>query len=185
MIAIPLDARTQFTTQGLTFDAAGLAAFAGSSTVQVGRWDPDQQIYQTWTIDPDTGGSGTNFPLMVGGAYWLLRSLGTSNVISFVGDVPPPSGQSGAVQFTLVSGAACKFNQISLTLDKSSITNAQALVEALGSSTQQVAEWDSAAQSFKTWTIDPDAGGSGINFATKIGYPYVACLLTGAPSVWP
>jgi hypothetical protein len=185
LIAMPLNASAQFTAQGLTFDAAGLAAFAGSSTVQVGRWDPNGQIYQTWTIDPDFGGQGTNFPLQVGGAYWLLRGPDTNNVISFVGNVPPPSGQPGAVQFPLVSGASCQFNQFSLPLDKSSITDADLLAQALGPSAQQVAQWDPVQQIFETWTIDPDFGGGGTNFTTKIGYPYIACLLTGAPNVWP
>jgi hypothetical protein len=181
MIAIPLDASQQLASQGQAFDAKGLAAIAGSGVLQVARWDATSQIYQTWNTD--FGGYGTNFPLLVGEAYWLVLSGDASNVISFVGDVPPQTGQQGAVTFNFVNSSPCKFNQFSLPLDKSSITNALQLAASIGSGVVYVGQWNATSQIFETWNTD--FGGYGTNFATRIGYPYVACLATGAPATWP
>ncbi len=181
MIAVPLNASQQFANLGQSFDAQGLAAIAGAGVAQVARWNAASQLYETWNTD--FGGYGTNFPLEVGGAYWLVLNSGASNIISFVGDVPPPTGQPGAVSFTFVNGTPCKFNQFSLPLDKSSVTNASQLAAAIGSGVVQVAQWNATSQLFETWNTD--FGGYGTNFTTKIGYPYVACLTTGAPTTWP
>jgi hypothetical protein len=178
-IAMPLNAQNQFTTAGFTFDADGLSKLVGSGVRQVARFNAEGQSYDTWTIDPEFGGSGTNFPLAVGGAYWLLLDSTATNIVSFVGDVPA----QGSVTFTFVTGSPCKFNEFSLPLDQSAITNADQLATAL--SATQVAQWNAAGQKFDTWTIDPEFGGSGTNFTAKIGYPFAACLATGAPTQWP
>lgn len=177
MIAMPLDATSQFTNAGYTFDAKGLAALAGSGVIQVLHWDAASQIYETWNTD--FGGYGTNFSLAVGGVYWLLLDVNAKSIISFVGDVP----NAGTVHFTFVNGAACQFNEFSLPLDKSQIINAQQLAAAIGSGVVQVAEWDATNQIYATWNTD--FGGYGTNFTTKIGYPYAVCLTTGAPTTWP
>ncbi len=177
MIAMPLNSANQFTTAGLSFDADGLAKLVGSSVRQALAWDNVNQVYQIWTID-EFGGSGTKFPLAVGGADRLLLDLTAPAVVSFVGDVPA----QGSTHFTFVTAASCKFNEFSLPLDQSTITNATQLATAL--SATQVLHWDATLQLFDIWTVD-EFGGSGTNFPVKIGYPYVACLATGAPTTWP
>lgn len=183
MIAMPLDATDQFTNLSYTFTADGLMQLAGGGTKvkQVGHWRPDLSIYDTWTWDPDEGqGVGTNFSLAVGEAYWLLLESTANTVISFVGDVPPP----GSVTFNLVRGNPCAFNQFSIPLDQAAIADADDLMTAL--SAQQVSRWVASSQLFESWTWDPDEGqGVGTNFAVQIGYPYVVCLQTGTPTVWP
>lgn len=177
MIAMPLDATNQFTNAGYTFDARGLANLAGSGVIQVAHWDATSQIYETWNTD--FGGYGTNFPLAVGEAYWLVLDTTASSIISFVGDVPA----AGSVTFNFVNAAACQFNEFSLPLDQSTITSASQLATAIGASVVQVAQWDATSQIFLTWNTD--FGGYGTDFPTKIGYPYLVCLTTGAPSTWP
>jgi len=183
MIAMPLDATAQFTGAGYTFTADGLMKLAGGGTKvkQVAHWRSDLKIYETWTYDPDEGqGVGTDFNLAVGQAYWLLLESTADNVISFVGDVPA----EGSISFALVRGTPCAFNQLSIPLDQTAITNANDLMSALGA--KQISHWVASGQYFESWTYDPDEGtGVGTNFAVQIGYPYVVCLLTGTPTVWP
>lgn len=183
MISMPLDATNQFTSAGYTFTADGLMQLAGGGTKvkQVGHWQAGAGTYETWTWDPDEGKAvGTDFGLEVGQAYWLLLESTASNVISFVGDVPA----QGSISFSLVRNDPCAFNQFSIPLDQSTITNADDLMTAL--SAKQVSRWIASSQTFESWTWDPDEGKAvGINFPVQIGYPYVACLLTGTPTNWP
>lgn len=179
MIAMPLDAESQFTSASYTYTATGLASLVGTGVRQVSSWDPADQLYLSWTIDPDLGGSGTDFPLVVGGAYWLLLDSTSGNIVSFVGNVPA----AGSVQFNLVSGTPCRFNEFSIPLDQGSITSASQLATLLSAS--QVSQWNAVSQLFESWVVDPDLGGSGVDFTPRIGYPVTACLPTGAPSVWP
>lgn len=183
MIAMPLDATNQFTSAGYTFTADGLMKLAGGGikVPQVAHWRADTGIYETWTWNPDEGYAvGTDFALEVGQAYWLLLESTAGNVISFVGDVP----NQGAVKFTLVRGTPCVFNQFSIPLDQSTITDADALMTALNA--QQVSRWVASSQTFESWTWNPDEGQAvGVKFSVQIGYPYVACLVTGTPTNWP
>ncbi|MGE5602119.1 MAG: hypothetical protein ACM30E_03655 [Nitrososphaerales archaeon] len=177
MVAMPLNATNQFTSAGLTYDADGLAKLVGSGVRQALSWDNVNQVYKIWTID-EFGGSGTNFPLAVGGGYWLLLDSTSPTIVSFVGDVPA----QGSLHFSFVTAASCKFNEFSIPLDQPGITKANQLATAL--SATQVLHWDATLQLFDIWTVD-EFGGSGTDFNVKIGYPYVACLATGAPTTWP
>lgn len=174
MIAVPLDSSNQMSG----FSASGLAALVGAGVQQVFQLDAATQSFQTWYPPFNFG---TDFPLTVGGAYWLLLDNTASQIVSFVGDVPPPTGQSGAVQFNLIGGSPCVYNDISLPLDKSSITNASELANAIGG-VEEVLKFDAANQSFQVWYPDFNFG---TNFDTKIGYPYRICLKSSAPTTWP
>lgn len=177
MIALPLNATSQFTSASLTYDADGLAKLVGSGVRQALSWDNANQVYKIWTID-EFGGSGTNFALTLGSAYWLLLDSTSSTIVSFVGDVPA----QGSLHFSFITAASCQFNEFSIPLDQSGITKANQLATAL--SATQVLRWDATLQLFDIWTVD-EFGGSGTDFDVKIGYPYVACLATGAPTTWP
>jgi len=189
MIAMPLDATDQFVSAGYTFTADGLMQLAGGGTKvkQVGHWLADQEpagMYETWTWDPiGEEGIGTDFNLEVGQAYWLLLESTASDVISFVGDVPEPE----SVSFALVRGTPCRFNQLSIPLDQAAVADADDLMTALGA--KQISQWVASGtngQSFESWTWDPiEEKGIGTNFEVSIGYPYVVCLQTGTPTVWP
>jgi hypothetical protein len=174
MVAVPLNSTAQMSS----FDAAGLAALAGSGVQRVLRLDASAQVYQTYY--PPTG-AGTNFQLVVGDAYWLLLDKYAGSVLSFVGDVPPPSGETGAVKFTLYKGSPCKYNDISIPLDRSDIIDAASLAAAIGG-VDRVLQLNASSQTFQTYY---PATGAGTNFLTQIGYPYRVCLNNTAPAFWP
>ena len=159
---------------------------------EVLRWNPDQQYFESWIPDavfPPPGGHGVNFNTQVGEPYLLKVNSSAPTVFSLVGDVPPQTGESGAVQFALKGDAtSCKWNYISLPLDQSSITDAEGLSLAIGDGddVEEVLMWDANQQLFVSWIPDvqfPPPGGHGVNFSTQIGYPYFVCMNTDV--VWP
>jgi hypothetical protein len=176
-IAIPLSNTTSLP------DAQALAN-AITGTQQLLHWDATAQTFEFYIPDPIfPGGFGTNFNIVLGEAYMVLVDNSAPTVFSLVGDVPPQSGNPGAVQFNLKGGAPCKWNHISLPLDKGSITNAQQLADTIGD-VEQLLSWNATAQTFEFYIPDPVfPGGFGTNFTTKIGYPYFVCMT--AAKIWP
>jgi len=173
VISIPLDAQQQFSDAGYNFDSQGLASMV-PGTVQVLRWKGDTQSYQTYTPGLDTP-----FALEVGGVYRLLLDSTANNVVSFVGDVPPRSTETGHKVYNLYGGSPCKYNVIAIPLDRSDIQDSQDLANEI-TGTQQVLEWRADTQSYRTFTPGLDTP-----FPVKIGYPYRVCLDSSAPSQWP
>lgn len=165
MIALPLDSSNQF-----AYDAAGLLAYVGPSAIQVLSWDPASQGYLFRYAD----GFGDNFPLVTGGAYWLEVDSNAPATISLLGDVPA----QGGVSFALVGDASCKWNQFSVPLNRSDITDADKLLAAIGDA-EQVVSWDAASQGYLFRYSD----GFGDLFPVKIGYPYGVCMLV--TKTWP
>lgn len=176
VIAMPLNAANQFTSAGESFNADGLAAITGSGVVQVLTWNPATASYLSW--DP-AAQDGNNFALTVGGVYRLVLDSAANTIVSFVGDVPA----QGSVSFTLTrpAGSGCTINDISLPLDQAGITTADQLATAVGN-VSQVLEWNPVTQTYLSWDVVAQDGN---NFATKIGYPYRLCLLTGGDTNWP
>jgi len=168
-IAMALDARS-------TLPNAQALADAIPGAQQLLRWDASIQNFDYYIPG---GGGGNNFNTTVGEPYLVLVDNTASNVFSMVGDVPPQSGQSGAVQFNLVGGSPCQWNYISVPLDKSNILDAQDLADAIGD-VEQILVWDASIQNFDYYI---PGGGGGNNFATQIGYPYWVCI--GQSKVWP
>jgi hypothetical protein len=181
-ISLPLAGTQQFAS----YDAKGLAALIGKAAVdQVLHWNPDQQIWDAYNPNGgfDGNGSGTNFSLALNGVYFLLVNSGlTGTTLSFIGDVPA----AGSVQYGLVGGSPCKWNTITLPLDQSGIADAKALGIAIGKSivTQEL-HWNAGIQNWDPWSPSGgfDGNGSGTNFATQIGYPYLVCLTENKS--WP
>jgi hypothetical protein len=168
-IAMTLDSTASIpNAQGLANNISG--------TQQLLRWDASIQNFEYYIPG---GGGGSNFNTKVGEPYLVLVDNTAPMTFSIVGDVPPPSGQQGAVKFGLFGGSPCKWNHITLPLDKSSIASAQDLAAAIGG-VQQLLVWDASIQNFDYYV---PGGGGGNNFATKIGYPYWVCM--SASKDWP
>ena len=156
-------------------NAQGLAN-AISGTQQLLRWDASIQNFDYYIPG---GGGGTDFNTKVGEPYLVLVDNNAPPTFSLVGNVPPMSGQAGAVQFSLIGGSPCQWNYITLPLDKGSIAYAQNLADAIGG-VQQMLVWDAAIQNFDYYV---PGGGGGTNFPIKIGYPYWVCM--SASKNWP
>lgn len=175
MLAIPLDVSAEIT------DVTHLATHLGSNIAEILKWNAEFQVYETWF--PEFG-IGDQFNVEVGDAFWVLANAGATDTVSFVGDVPPQTGETGAVVFDeLFGGTPCKLNDISIPLDQDAITNETELATALGGSAnvEEVLRWNAEFQVFETWFPEFSIGD---NFAVQIGYPYRVCL-KNAPTEWP
>lgn len=175
MIAIPLDVSAQFT------NAQGLATYLGTGITEISKWNPAFQVFETWYSEFN---DGDLFSVETGDALWILANSSSNNVVSFVGDVPPQTGQTGAVQFDLVGGTPCKLNAISIPLDQSSITTQSELVTALGGypDVEEISKWNAEFQVYETWYAEFDDGDS---FEVKVGHPFFICLSGTASPSWP
>ncbi len=170
-ISIPLDSTASISP----FNASGLATYMGSSVKKIVRFDPSIQGFKTHTV----GGSLNNFDLTIGGAYFIEVDSTSANALSFVGNVPA----QGSVTFSLTRGSTptdCRYNAISIPLDRADITNAAGLATAIGG-ISKVVRWDASIQGFRTHTV----GGSLNNFGTSIGQPYFVCVNGNGPTSWP
>lgn len=195
-IAIPLDVRTSWAAAGYDFNAQGLAQSVGiSSVTQVLQWNASLQGFDKWFPPYGYGFINgarvtTPFSLAVGGAYRLL--LNDSNpslaVFSMVDHVPA----ANTVKFALLGNVtACKWNEISIPLEQSGLTDATALANSMGGTTNvsQVLRWNAGMQGFDKWF--PPYGYGFLNgarvttpFSVQIGYPYFVCLKSDIAS-WP
>lgn len=174
VIAMPLDTTNQFTNAGQPFNAAGLAAIVGPGVQQVLKWNANTNSHLQYI--PGLGGD--NFNLSVGGVYWLELDSTANNIVSFVGNVPT----QGSVTFALVRPAAagCRYNDISIPLERSDITTPQQLANSIGN-VEQVLQWSPATNTYQQYLV----GLGGDNFTIKIGYPYHVCLQAGGNTTWP
>ena len=197
-IAVPLDVTSNWASGGHNFDAQGLAEYVGEPSVdQVLHLNASTQGYDSWypaTQDGFVNGAYTTIPfaLSVGGAYRLVLNNSDPNldIVSFVGDVP----DAGSIKFTLVGAdGGCKFQDVSIPLEQSGLTDADLLSDSMGGLTdvEQVLQLNPSTQGYDSWypaTQDGFVNGSytTVPFETKIGYPYAVCLLSGANGVvWP
>jgi len=172
VIPVPLPSVSQFPSG--KFNAEGLASIVGPGVHQVLEWNPDTGSYLSYI--PGIGGD--EIPLKVGGVYWFALDSTANATVSFMGDVPA----QGSVKFTLVrpTAGSCVYNDISIPLDRPTLTTAQQLADNIGN-VLHVLQWDSVGQSWRRYT--PGQGGD--NFAVRIGYPYHVCLMTGGITTWP
>ncbi len=141
------------------------------------RWNPTRQDFDFW-LPPFS--FGTNFGTVFGDSYMVLADDTANLVFTTVGDVPPATGNSGALAYNLIGGSPCQFNAIILPLDMGgTITNAQELAASIGN-VDQILSWNAVRQDFDFWLPPFNFG---INFETKTGYPYMVC--TTVARVWP
>jgi hypothetical protein len=166
-------------------DAASLKSYIetnvpGVTVAQLLKWDA--AILPTGDYRIYTGSSfSDNFDVDTGDAIFVLAEGSTPTVLSFVGDVPA----EGSVSFSLVGdSAACRYNFISVPLNKGSITDAAGLRSAIGGSAisdvAQVLSWDESIAPNGDFRIYTGSSFSD-NFPVKIGYPYFVCMLASKP----
>lgn len=177
-ISLPLAAQGQFAALNYSYDAKGLARLIGKTAVsQVMRWNAATQDFDIYNPGTD---DGVNFPLALNDVYVIAaNSQLTQTVVSFVGDVP----DAGSVHYNLTGDAQCKWVAITLPLDQAAITDASQLANAIGrTSVQQLMVWNADRQDFDKYSPNIGAG-VGVNFATRIGYPYWLCMKQN--ETWP
>ena len=158
---------------------------AGVSVLSVAQWAAVSQNYQSFSSLPFPHG---DFDLTIGGAYRLAIDLaaGDTAIWTMVGRVPEPA----AFSYALYETNSSDFNWLMLPLQYGAVTAASWLqneVEnnaAPGVTVFAVSMWNTAAQSYQTYTSLPVPGG---DFPTRIGYPYRLSLEveTGNVSTWP
>ena len=177
-IALPLDSSSSITP----FRASGLAAYIGSSVKQVMKWNSDLQGFDTFVPGVSPPVPPFDFSLVVGGSYFLELGSGTT-VLSLVGNVPA----SGSISQSLLPGSSateCRFNSISIPLDRADITNAQGLAADVGG-VSQVMTWNATLQGFDSYVPGVSPPVPPFNFDVKIGYPYFLCVNSNGPTTWP
>jgi hypothetical protein len=156
-------------------DADSLAAYVGSGVYMVVRHDAATQGIE-WRLP---GLAGTNFPVEVGGAYFLSLDTTAPGVVSLVGNVPARD----EIEFVLArpqTGEACTYNFLSVPLHRDDLTQADALAAAVGG-VHTVSRHDAETQEL----VVRVPGGAGSNFPVRAGHPYIVCLEETGPSQWP
>jgi hypothetical protein len=161
--------------------AAYIQSNTGTTVGRILKWNPTLGgTGGYYSYDPADPESDT-FPVLVGDAFWLL-SVGTgSPVLSYVGDVPAEH----SVTFNLIGSTPnCRYNMITVPLDKISITNETQLASDIGASdVGRILYWDptlgGSGGYFSYDPTDPESD----SFAVKIGYPYWVCMKTS--KTWP
>ena len=151
-------------------------ASAISGTEQILKWNAGIQNFEYYVV---SSGAGTNFSMVVGEPYLLLMNNTAPSTFSLVGSVPPATGSSGAVEFSIIGGTSCKWNHISLPLDHGSISNAQELASDIGN-VEQVLRWNATIQNFEYYVV---SSGAGTNFQTGVGQPFWIC--SSQSKIWP
>lgn len=168
LVALPLDVTASLP------DADALASYLGSGVVNVLSWNPGTQTYRYWFPALSLG---INFPLEVGGVYWLSLAGDAPDILTLVGSVPPP----GSVRYAMTGSMLnCRYHDISLPLDRPDITSASELAQAVGD-VELLLRWNPDTQTYVY--LFPEAG-VGTDFATRVGYPYQLCM-KGSSTVWP
>lgn len=176
-VALPLDSSASITP----YRASGLAAYIGSSVMQVMKWNGDLQGFDTFVPGVMPPVPPLDFELAIGGAYFLELGSGPT-LLSLVGNVPV----EGTVSHDLVKGSSltdCKFNSISIPLDREDITTAQALADDIGG-VLQVMTWNTTLQGFDSYLPGVMPPVPPLNFEIKIGYPYFVCVNSAGPANW-
>ncbi|MCB0000125.1 MAG: hypothetical protein KDE56_30385, partial [Anaerolineales bacterium] len=146
-IALPLDVQASWATQGIDFNAAGLGSYIGPSVKEVLKLNTSLAALDSWSIQFNFGvingvftTDPNDFPLEVGGSYWIKVDNTSADVVSFVGDVPA----EGIVDFDLVylGSGSCTINSIMIPLDQydQNINNAVDLANAITTTSGQATQ---------------------------------------------
>ena len=156
-IAIPLN------IQGVTSAADLMLAIPGCNSVA--RWDAGMQGYEQY-IDFIPA---TNFDVTAGNPYYV--NVTGNAVFTLVGEIVNPS-------FNLITTPTTDFNEVMLTLDKTSIITASQLMSDI-SSCNSVARWSSDIQGYEQYiSFIPET-----NFGVRVGYPYYVNVTSNV--TWP
>jgi hypothetical protein len=145
-------------------DAAGLmAAIPGCNSVAY--WDASMQGYYQYV----PALSFTNFSVEMGYPYYV--NITTDTVFTLLGKIATPS-------FNLVTTSTTDFNEVMLTLDKTSITKASELMADIPNC-NSVAFWEASMQGYYQYV----PALSFTDFDVRVGYPYYVNVT--ADIIWP
>lgn len=193
-IAFPLDASGVITP----FTAAGLLTYVGSSATEVAQINAVGQNLDTWSVfgfGVVNGSFTTNpadFPLEVGGAYWLKVNSSADTTLTIVGDVPA----QGSIQYTLYADAVggCNYNQVMLPLDQTgTYATAADIITDIGSgNVSEIARLNATGQNLDTWSsfgfgvVDGSFTTNPADFTVTPGYSYLFCTEQAGNGIqWP
>lgn len=154
---------------------------------EVLRWNASLQSFDSWIPDsvfPPPGGYGINYPVELGGVYFVLVAPSNTTLFNMQGVVP----LLGAYSFALLGdGQECLWNPITVPFGANIVPNAQGLADTFDiGNAQRVAYWSAIDQAFIRWTPlneFPPPAGRGTNFQVLEGSPYFVCLETNES--WP
>ena len=156
-IALPLN------IPGITNAAQLRSAIPGCTSVAY--WNAATQGYKQYSpsIPP------TNFTVQMGYPYYV--NVSANAVFTLTGEIVEPT-------FSLITTPKTDFNEVMLTLDKTSIKTASQLRTDIPYCTS-VARWNASTQGYKQYTpsIPPT------NFNVRVGYPYYVNVTSN--TVWP
>jgi hypothetical protein len=156
-IALPLN------LPGITNAAQLRAAIPGCTSVAY--WNAATQGYKQYSpsIPP------TNFTVQMGYPYYV--NVTSNAIFTLTGEIVEPT-------FNLITTTKTNFNEVMLTLDKTSIRTASQLRTDIPYCTS-VARWNASTQGYKQYSpsIPPT------NFNVRVGYPYYVNVT--ASTVWP
>ncbi len=169
-IAMPLD-------DTVSIPNAQAIADQISGAQQVLRWNPTRQDFDFW-LPPFQ--FGTNFTTNLGDSYMVLVDNTAPLVFTVIGDLPPATGNPGALQYNLVGSSPCQFNAVTIPFDLgNNIFDAQDLADSIGN-VDQILNWNPVRQDFDFWLPSFQFG---TNFNVNAGNPYMVC--TTIARVWP
>lgn len=153
-IGIPL-ITSQFSDQS---DVA--TAFGGSTIVdEVSKWEPVNQVFQTWY--PSIS-DGDTFTLSLGDVFVILVDENANTNFTLYGDVPSRQQRT----YTFYSG---KYTHVILPLSRLDLTLADSFANSIGS-INRVARWDSSIDTVVTRNVGSPFGTP--NYSITPGYPY-------------
>jgi len=168
-IALPLDATVELPNAQAIADAI-------SGTQVVLSWNVEYQTYDFWYPNYQYG---TNFPTTLGGGYLVQVDSSAPLAFTVVGEVPPPTGEAGAVEFSISGGTPCMYNLVTIPLDQDQLTDAQSLADDIGN-IDVVLQWNVEYQTYDFWYPNYQYG---TNFDVMVGHPYMVC--STAEKIWP
>ena len=156
-IALPLQ------IQGVSTAVDLMALIPGCNSVA--RWDASAQGYEQYiSFIPET-----NFSITPGYPYYV--NVISDDVFTLVGELAQPS-------FNLITTPTTDFNEVMLTLDKTSITTASQLMSDI-QSCNSIARWSSVSQGYEQYiSFIPET-----KFNVRTGYPYYVNVTSDV--VWP
>ena len=162
-----------------------LAAYIQNNTsttvARILKWDPSLNGVGGYLSYIPGDEESSRFPIWAGDAFWLLSVGSGTPVLSYVGDVPAEH----SVTFDLVGSTPnCRYNMITVPLDKGTITNETQLADDIGASdVARILYWDPVLNGTGGYLSYVPGDGESSRFAVKIGYPYWVCMKTSKP--WP
>ncbi|MCA9933973.1 MAG: hypothetical protein H6662_03435 [Ardenticatenaceae bacterium] len=180
-VAIPLDISDSITTAADLVDYFNSAPEGDPKTIdQVLHWDAAAQNFTDYYL-PNLGAGDPNMPIELGEAYWIYVDNTANTSLTLVGSVP----SEGTIQYDLLgSSPACRYNDVMIPLEESSILTASDLVTAMGgpSYVDQILEWGADAQNFTNYYL-PNLGAGDPDMPIQAGHSYFVCLLQDTQ--WP